>query len=194
MRRRALLSLPIRIIPFIKSDGTKYIDTGFKPNGDTRVIMECDFLELSPLPSEGGEGNSCFFGSRTEAQLDSYHFFFQTTNMVFLWDYGSSGNRTTIEDSSPLRKLYIDYNKNILSFNDEVYETEYKEFQTEYNLTLLASNQKDVTHWGASVALYFCKIYDNGTLIRDFIPCINNNQNGLYDKLNNKFYPLLDRE
>lgn len=38
--------------------------------------------------------------------------------------------------------------------------------------------------------LYSFKIYDNGTLIRDFIPCyrVADNEVGLYDIVNNQFY------
>jgi hypothetical protein len=41
----------------------------------------------------------------------------------------------------------------------------------------------------AAIRLYSCKIYDNGTLVRDYIPCkLQDGSIGLYDKLNNKFY------
>jgi hypothetical protein len=37
--------------------------------------------------------------------------------------------------------------------------------------------------------LYSCQIYDNGTLIRDYVPCLNEvGVVGLYDKVENKFY------
>lgn len=39
--------------------------------------------------------------------------------------------------------------------------------------------------------LYSCKIYDNGTLIRDFIPVkrISDSKCGLWDKVTKVFYP-----
>ena len=37
--------------------------------------------------------------------------------------------------------------------------------------------------------LYSCQIYDNDTLIRDYVPCMDNNGvYGLYDKVNGVFY------
>ena len=37
--------------------------------------------------------------------------------------------------------------------------------------------------------LYFCKIYNNGVLVRDFVPCLSDADGvGLYDFINNKFY------
>lgn len=41
-----------------------------------------------------------------------------------------------------------------------------------------------------NLSVYYCKIYDNGTLIRNFIPAKRNSDNvlGLYDIVNSKFY------
>ena len=37
--------------------------------------------------------------------------------------------------------------------------------------------------------IYYCKIYNNGVLVRDFIPCISDtNAIGMYDLVENKFY------
>jgi hypothetical protein len=37
--------------------------------------------------------------------------------------------------------------------------------------------------------MYSCQIYDNGTLIRDYVPCITpDNEAGLYDLVNGAFY------
>ena len=37
--------------------------------------------------------------------------------------------------------------------------------------------------------LYYCKIWDNGSLVRNFIPCKNTSGTlGLYDAVNNVFY------
>ena len=37
--------------------------------------------------------------------------------------------------------------------------------------------------------LYSCQIYDNGTLVRDFVPCINGSgEVGLYDLVGKQFY------
>ena len=38
--------------------------------------------------------------------------------------------------------------------------------------------------------LYYLEIYDNGLLVRSFVPCIRDEDGtiGLYDVVNNKFY------
>ena len=41
----------------------------------------------------------------------------------------------------------------------------------------------------ASMKLYACQIYDDGTLVRDFVPCINaSGEVGLYDLVGQQFY------
>ena len=58
-------------------------------------------------------------------------------------------------------------------------------FTRSNNLHLFRSNTKDTD--GAYV--YYLKVYDNDTLVRDFVPALNsNNQAGLYDKVTKQFY------
>ena len=46
-----------------------------------------------------------------------------------------------------------------------------------------------INDMGGEVRCYSCQIYDNGTLIRDFAPCVNpQGEVGLYDKVNKRFY------
>lgn len=41
----------------------------------------------------------------------------------------------------------------------------------------------------ANATIYSCQIYDNGTLVRDYVPCINpSGEVGLYDLVGGKFY------
>ena len=59
------------------------------------------------------------------------------------------------------------------------------EFTRSNNLHLFRSNTKETD--GAYV--YYFKVYDNDTLVRDFVPALNsNNQAGLYDKVTKQFY------
>lgn len=58
-------------------------------------------------------------------------------------------------------------------------------FTRSNNLHLFRPNNRDTD--GAYV--YYLKVYDNDTLVRDFVPALNsNNQAGLYDKVTKQFY------
>lgn len=59
------------------------------------------------------------------------------------------------------------------------------EFTRSNNLHLFRSNTSDTD--GAYV--YYLKVYDNDTLVRDFVPALNSdNKAGLYDKVTKQFY------
>lgn len=172
-------------LPYIEGVGNNYIDTNFKPNSNTRVVMDLDFLSYKP-------GNSAFFGARTSATKDSYMFFFQNLNMIFLCDYGGSNlSRITIPNTNPLMRIKVDYNKTSLTLNDINYIHNYNDFQCQYNMYLMSSNQSNSLQWFCYMKLYSCKIYDNEILIRDYIPCMTANfEKGVYDLINKTFTPL----
>lgn len=59
------------------------------------------------------------------------------------------------------------------------------EFTRSNNLHLFTPKQTDTD----GVYVYYFKVYDNDTLVRDFVPALNsNNQAGLYDKVTKQFY------
>ena len=62
----------------------------------------------------------------------------------------------------------------------------------QYPLTLFATRNSWYSSYieHASAKLYSCKIRDNNTLVRDFVPCYRKSDNviWLYDKVNNQFY------
>lgn len=58
-------------------------------------------------------------------------------------------------------------------------------FTRSNNLHLFSPNEKDTD----GVYVYYFKVYDNDTLVRDYVPALNgNNQAGLYDKVTKTFY------
>jgi hypothetical protein len=69
-------------------------------------------------------------------------------------------------------------------------------FQVNYPLYLFCQNRKGAATWrtGSSgsalpIRCYSCQIYDNGTLVRDFVPASVGSAVSLYDKVEKKFYP-----
>lgn len=174
-------------LEYIRNNGTKYIDTGFAPNQDTRVVMDAQML-TTEIP------NAIFFGSRYAAGLRSFMFFYQKAANVFLCDYGSSNNsRITFDEVEKTGRLSIDYNKNSITVNGIKKDHKAFTFQNEYSMYLFAGNLAGVPSWFNDAKLYSCKIYDNDKLIRDFIPCKNSSQKeGLYDTVTKSFFPLIE--
>lgn len=60
----------------------------------------------------------------------------------------------------------------------------------DYPLFIFANNSSGTAAQYSSLKVYWFQIYDNGILVRDFVPCYRKSDNvaGLYDKVNGVFY------
>ena len=163
------------------STGKEYIDTGFKPNQDTRVVM-----------SISNAGRNSYFFCAWSQQWNVLNY-----SLVNDYDYSSQkmfsayGDQTT--EFPIITDAVIDFDKNIVKFDDVVkYTYNYTAFQALYTMYLFAQNRKDVVNLPnnyGSFKLHYCKIYDNGVIVRDFIPVLDDNDVPcLYEKLEQKFY------
>lgn len=166
-------------LEYIQSSGTQYIDTGFKPNQDTRVVINVTDVSAS-------SGIASLFGGRTANGVSSFSMW--AFSSVVRTDYGANILKTT----QPYATVQsIDKNKNITILNGTEYTQTYSTFQAGVSLTLFAVNDGEigVDTRMVSMCLYSCQIYDNGTLIRDYVPVKNSSGVvGLYDVVNNEFY------
>lgn len=170
-------------VEYIESTGTQYIDTGFKPNQDTRIICE---LGGAPRTTE-----QHLFGARTSTgSSDRFLFLAAGNSESYRSDYYD--NNVSISTSFDFSSRFtVDKNKNQTFLNGTLAATNNSgNFSTAYNVFLLASNTSGTPSIAKSGArLYSAKIYDNGTLVRDFIPCqTTSGEIGLWDDANSVFY------
>ena len=164
-------------LDYIESSGTQYINTGFKPNQNTRVVMDVEVL---------GTTQCAPFGARASQSGTTYTLFLLTAT-TGRTDYGTSRQAMTF--SSILGRYTIDANKNVVNVNGVSITHTASTFSVGHNIFLLAVNTAGTASNFAKVKLYSCKIYDNGTLVRDFIPCKNASGTiGLWDNVNSVFY------
>lgn len=175
--------LPVDYIElqYIQSSGTQYIDTGYKPNNNTRV--QCRFELLESGRAYG------VFGSRIAYQNTAFDLFAngQNSSKYFQDDYGSNVNAPM---ASTLGIYEIDKNKNVTNINGNIYTFPSSTFQSNYNIYILGINTAGSTNNQlGSLKIYSCQIYDNDILIRDFVPCKTvEGTVGLYDVVNQAFY------
>lgn len=174
------MSLPkgFKRLEYIQSSGTQYIDSGFIPNQDTRVVCKAQYTDTS--------GSEALLGSRYSTSKDRYDFVM--TGGVFYSVYNNNTGMTTATATASV--MVIDKNKNITSIDGVVFSTQtYASFQCPGNLLLFANNTNNTPGLQASATIYSCQIYDNGTLIRDYVPCKNaSGAVGLWDAANEVFY------
>lgn len=169
------------MLSYIEGTGTQYIDTGFKPNENTRLVLDIDIGTQSSYPM-------ALLGSRNgDTNSNASFVIFIMTASQFRTDFGSSTANANISTSG---RFLIDKNKSTCNINGTLYENTNTTFQSDYTLSILTEN--DPSGYDTRITkgkIYSCQIYDNDILIRDYIPCLNpSNIAGLYDLVNGVFY------
>ena len=178
---------------YLQSDGNQWIDTKIYGTLNTRVI-----LEFRTPSSDSGANVGSYFGCR-DGQNDK----------AFLFGTGDGTNGTstyffTQFDSIPstiISNPTLDFNKHTLVFSKDGYyldNTLYRtyngasSFKTSHTLPLFGYysiyNFQDAVVSGKLV-VYTLKLYDNDTLVRDLVPAQYNGEYGMWDLVEDKFYP-----
>ena len=168
-------------VEYIESSGTQYIDTGIKPNQDTRIITTIS--DWSTL-----EESTTLWGTQS-GSADRYEMFIASGG-VYRSYYG--GNAVSFDSSvSYNEKVTIDRNGNTITIGEYSKTNTVTTFSCTTSLHLFthSSGGTATSNKRASLKLYSCQIYDSGTLARDYVPCTNSTGvGGLYDLVNSKFY------
>lgn len=107
-------------VEYIESSGTQYIDTGFKPNQDTGIIMDIQPLEGGAFP---------YYGGRNELEDAAFALWNIQTNQV-RFDYNTTMN--TMNVASYISRVLINVNKNSISYGDNETSATYTSFQSDY--------------------------------------------------------------
>ena len=175
---------------YIQLTGAEYINTYYNANGKTRIILDCMQLDIS--------ATFCFYcGARTAVSPTN-----STSNTLFFVNnayrkdfYGTS--KTTSGCYSVNTRFVIDNNMGVVTIGPNYTLSMTSSSTTSSGPLLLGASyvysNSAITNLDnyAKLKIYSCKIYDNGTLVRDFVPCLEDNEDGhigLYDKVNDVFY------
>ncbi|WP_298016616.1 hypothetical protein [uncultured Dysosmobacter sp.] len=166
-------------LAYIESSGTQYVDTNFKPDQSTRVVFD-----YAPVSTQ----NTILFGARTSSGSSDLFLVLHAADIDSLRDdYRSNKWGSGIK---PTERTVIDKNQNVTTIGDATHTHPSGSFQSTLNLYLFGGNTGGSISQNTSVKLYSCQIYDNGALVRDYIPCMDAADNiGLYDVQNGVFYP-----
>ena len=178
-------------IEYIQSDGTQYIDTGFKPNQNTRVIMEYTVTTYNSV--------GFVFGGRNAARNAASFGELYSGSGKWRSDYGANGGSIEGPQLSSAfynHRIKIDKNKNVTYVYDEsnnilvnISHTG-QTFQTSFNMVFPSMNDAGtVMSFSRMIRIYCFQIYDNGVLVRDMIPVLDgNNVPCMYDKVSETFF------
>ena len=179
---RPRLPVEYQEVEYIESTGTQWIDTNQLASSTTNVKIIVDVSSY--------QNNKAIFGTSISGQATSA-FRVRSSSNSFICDISKSSISV-----SRLGKLDISFNDqhHQLIVNGEIDGTfdDYASFSNQQNnIAIFTVGRPDLSSsWAITAKLYSCKIYDNGTLVRDFIPCyrISDGEVGLYDLVNNQFY------
>lgn len=181
------MSLPkgFKRLEYIQSSGAQYVDSGFVPNQDTRIEMDVVPLSIA----EAGDSTGFIpYGAATAYNSNAFECYTTASKLSFNYDGQYSVNGTIAVGT----EIHISHNKNaVLVAADGTPVVEktftYQAFTAPYSLTVCATHRASMLCGNQKVKT--CQIYDNGTLIRDFIPCQNaSGAVGLWDAVNEEFY------
>ena len=161
-------------LEYIQSSGTQYIDTGLKPTQNYSITIKCQST---------GTSNNTYAGCDTNWRNTGFFigvnvFEFGNVRTTSIQNYGENPIILTLDKTGG-------YKDGVKTWNNASTAT----FQTVSNLTLFALNRNGTIQEYLTGKIYSCKIYDNDTLVRDFIPVkTTTNIYGLWDKVNKVFY------
>ena len=169
-RRRYLLktedALPLGYtrLEYLESNGSQYIDTGFCPDQDTRVVMDL----IAEATNSTTSGYLC--GARESGT--SKQFALQTRTGYYAARYGSQ--EVTVYSGVVTGRQIIDMNKNVYTVNGVSKTLTYETFVSPVSFWIFDINYNGEIPYSpiSSMKLYSCKIYDNGVLVRNLVPCI----------------------
>lgn len=154
------MSLPngVQELQWVKANGNVYLNTTFNPNQNTRVVADVEF--------DASATTSWLFGARNGKNRDAFAFL--TYKSAYRADYGSA---TTTLSVLPSGRFTVEMDKNVVKINGETVATASSQnFTTNYPMVLFANNTAGTISGYTTAKLYSLKIYDNSTLVRDYIP------------------------
>ena len=169
-------------VEYLESTGIQYIDTGYIPNSNTKI--EIQFMAINNSDSS----NIPLFGARTSINsTDSYTTFFKTTTGNGRIDYSTSSGKSTAFPSDKKITFLKDKEKNYIDGELKNSNSTSNFFGT-YSLYLNNVNTSGASYDSTLLSnkLYYTMIWNNGNLVRNFVPVIRKSDNkpGMLDLAN----------
>lgn len=173
-------------LQWIESTGTQYIKTGIYHTAATcpglRMVLDATMLSTSGLVISGAAGYQSFYvGEMSGTIYYSTYYVDNTTGITYsaqkryVYDLDNANNKFTLRADGAT-----------------VYEanTTVGTASGSKELYLFGYNSADAGSANPSAQrIYSCKLYQSGTLVRDFIPCKNASGTvGLWDDVGGQFY------
>lgn len=184
---------PDKFVRYVEATGSQYVDTGIVGRYNTKAECKVEWMAFSDsafLACGDWTGDKRFFlchcsntsgqmflGYRTKNNVHKeYDLLFEkkrvytyTTDISALDGDGNATATVTIDGTAadPVVKLGLN---------------------TELNLYIFAMNHNGSPYGYSKTRCYGLKIWQDGTLVRDFKPCVKNGRAGLYDTVSETIF------
>lgn len=173
-------------LKYIEGTGTQWIDTGFVPNQNSGIKMTA---KVTALESGAGNTGAFFFGSSYPDHLHGIEAYSYSGkyNVYRNGDMQTFGSGASVGDTVTV--LLDKRNLLITSSSGTNITHMFGEDQFQSGTTLrLAALPRSASFYGM-IQIIDCQVYNDGSLIRDFIPCKSQSGAvGMYDMVGGKFY------
>ena len=170
-------------IEYLQSRGAQYIDTGIIANLQTSVDVKFAFTQIF-------DDNTVISMDSGSVETKSFTLeYFSSYGIVFSLDGKIGAVRTFITPT--VNTIYTVTAKNN---NTKVNGTLYRNFSAPYSFTgdyplfMFAYGRNNSPIIYGKSKIYYCKIYNNGVLVRDFIPVRVGQVGYMYDKVSGQLF------
>lgn len=167
---------------YIQTSGKQYIDTLFKPNQDTKLEIEFEFLESNTGTDHhiaSVNNSSQFYAFRAKSNLSGFASRYYTEALKDVPSSALYGRHTFVRDRNVVS---LDGGTEIVS--------NYGTFQIRNTLPIgCFKNASGAVSGFSALRIFPCKVFDAGVLVRDYVPWQTAAGDiGLMDVLTDTFY------
>lgn len=167
-------------VEYLESSGTQYVDTGYKMSNNSKIVAKLSMADANIMTAVGVSGSYQSFS------IQSYN-----DNYRIRWRSGTTSN-IQVDSSIPIGTTphIFEVNSTNAKIDGTVIgNTNSYQFAENSNLFICAMSSNNLPLNLAKGRIYYYQIYDSNTLVRDFIPVVNqDNVACLYDLIEGKFY------
>jgi len=183
---------PYTPVKYLQSSGTQWINTGIKASSN--ITADIDFEMYQYVT-----GWNCLIGGGN----GPYSYIFTngvTNNGSITGGWMTRGPSTNTNNFTGNNIMELNVRTNIQCLKNSCVYTntngtttfsvsEPEDFVADYNMYLFAQLKSTWVDDKAKLRIYYCKIYDNSVLVRDFIPVLDENDVPcMYDKVSGQYF------
>ena len=184
---------PDKFVRYVEATGSQYVDTGIVGRHGTKTECKVEWMNLA---------DTAFLASG---------YWSDNTRFYACWCSSASGNMFTAQGKGDKvnngqdllfekKRVYTyttdfsapdenKYSTNTVTIDGtQVFSKAYPALNTGYNLYVFANNQKGTAAGFSKTRCYGLKIWQDGTLVRDFKPCVHGGRAGLYDTVSETIF------